>query len=134
MAQVHSEPARQESLPVCIPQNNAANRDGLRGAEICDKMKEITMQKSTHAIACLAAIAGAAMLTMSMTPASAFTLASPSLAQPLDASQIEHIWYDRWGHWHPNGYTGYGHHYGYGYAHHYGYGHRYYRYGYQRAY
>jgi hypothetical protein len=96
------------------------------------------MQKSIPTIACLAAIAGAAMLTMP-TPASAFTLASPPLAQPLDASQFQHVWYDRWGRWHPNGYYGYGHgygygRYGYGYGHRYGYGHPYYRYGYRRAY
>jgi hypothetical protein len=84
------------------------------------------MQKSTTAVVCLAAIAGASMLTMSTTPASAFTLASPTLVQPLNASQIEHVWYDHWGRWQPNGHNGYGHHYGYG--------RRYYRYGYDRAY
>lgn len=50
----------------------------------------------------LAALAGAAMLALSMGPASAFTLASPSLEQPLASSQIAKVWWDRWGRWHPN--------------------------------
>ena len=41
----------------------------------------------------LAALAGAAMLTMSMAPASAFTLASPSLSQPVAAAQIDKVWW-----------------------------------------
>jgi hypothetical protein len=50
----------------------------------------------------LAALAGAAMLTVSMGSASAFTLASPSLAQPYAAAQVEKVWWDHWGRWHPN--------------------------------
>lgn len=48
----------------------------------------------------LAALAGAALLTLSAAPVSAFTLGSPSLEQPFAASQIEPVWWDRWGRWH----------------------------------
>ena len=58
------------------------------------------MLKSTLTTTGLAALAGAAMLTLSMTPASAFTLASPSLAPPVAAAQIDRVWWDRWGNWH----------------------------------
>jgi hypothetical protein len=51
----------------------------------------------------LAAIAGAAMLAALSTPAPAFTLSSPSLDQPVASAEIEHVWWDRWGGWHPNG-------------------------------
>ena len=51
----------------------------------------------------LAALAGAAMLTMTATSASAFSLSSPSLEQPMAASHIDRVWWDRWGRWHPNG-------------------------------
>jgi hypothetical protein len=50
----------------------------------------------------LAALAGAAMLALSMSPASAFTLAAPSLEQPFAAAQIDKIWWRHgwgWG-WH----------------------------------
>jgi hypothetical protein len=64
---------------------------------------------SRHLTTCsLAALAGIAMLTLSMAPASAFTLASPSLEQPFAAAQIDkvqwhrwhhrHCWRNRWGH------------------------------------
>ena len=49
-----------------------------------------------------AALAGAAMLAISAAPASAFTLASPSLAPQIAAGNVDHVWYDRWGRWHPN--------------------------------
>ncbi len=49
-----------------------------------------------------AALAGAAMLAISATSASAFTLSSPSLEQPMASSHIDHVWWDRWGRWHPN--------------------------------
>lgn len=52
--------------------------------------------------ATLAAVAGAAMLALSATSASAFTLSSPSLAPPVASTNVEHVWWDRWGHWHPN--------------------------------
>jgi hypothetical protein len=81
------------------------------------------MLKSALTAAC---IAGAAMTTLSMTPASAFTLAAPSLAPTVASAEIDHVWWDRWGRWHPNvypyaypyvrpyGYYGYGYGYGYG--------------------
>ena len=39
-----------------------------------------------------AALAGAAMLAISSAPASAFTLTSPSLEQPVAAADIDHVW------------------------------------------
>lgn len=50
----------------------------------------------------LAAAAGAAMLAMSAAPAAAFTLSGPSLAPVVASTQIENVWWDRWGRWHPN--------------------------------
>ena len=50
-----------------------------------------------------AALAGATMMiAAASTPASAFTLSSPSLAEPVLTVDIEHVWWDRWGRWHPN--------------------------------
>jgi len=49
-----------------------------------------------------AALAGAAMLAISSAPASAFTLASPSLQAPVAGANIDKVWWDRWGRWHPN--------------------------------
>jgi hypothetical protein len=63
----------------------------------------------------IAALGGAAMLVLSMAPASAFSLAGPSLAQPGSTSQIEKVWWHRWG-WGPGpgwGYRPWG--YGWGY-------------------
>ena len=60
------------------------------------------MLKSTLTSTALAALAGAAMLTLSMTPASAFTLTSPSLAPSVAAQSVDHVWWDRWGRWHGN--------------------------------
>ena len=46
----------------------------------------------------LSAVAGAAMLALSMSPASAFTLAAPSLEQPFAAAQIDKVWWRHyWG-------------------------------------
>ncbi|GEM_PF-1851210 len=54
----------------------------------------------------LAAIAGASLLALSLAapaPASAFTLASPDLGHSFAADgQVEKVWWDRWGRWHPN--------------------------------
>jgi hypothetical protein len=63
----------------------------------------------------LAALAGAAMLALSMAPASAFTLSSPSLGQPVAASQVDKIcWNCGWhGGWHGGGWGG-GWHHGWG--------------------
>ena len=49
-----------------------------------------------------AAVAGAAMLAISSAPASAFTLSSPSLQAPVAGANIDKVWWDRWGRWHPN--------------------------------
>ncbi len=51
----------------------------------------------------LAAAAGAAlMVAASSGPSSAFTLSSPSLDQPVVSANVQHVWWDRWGRWHPN--------------------------------
>jgi hypothetical protein len=42
-------------------------------------------------------VGGAAMLALSMGPASAFTLAGPSLQQPVASAQIDKVWWRRWG-------------------------------------
>lgn len=58
----------------------------------------------------VAALAGVAMLAISASSASAFTLSSPSLEQPMASSSIDHVWWDRWGRWHPNWGPGWGWH------------------------
>lgn len=50
----------------------------------------------------LAAVAGAAMLATASTSASAFTLNSPALDRPVASADVQHVWYDAWGRWHPN--------------------------------
>jgi hypothetical protein len=63
-----------------------------------------------------AAVAGAAMLAISSAPASALTLASPSLEKPVAGANVDKVWCNRWrcGGW---GYRG-GWGYGYGYHRH----------------
>jgi hypothetical protein len=73
---------------------------------------------SRHLATCsIAALAGAAMLTLSMGSASAFTLASPSLENSVASAQVEKVWWRhywggprwgggwgyhrRWCYWHP---------------------------------
>ena len=46
----------------------------------------------------IAAIGGATMLATSLSPASAFTLAAPSLEQPVASAQIDKVWWN--GGWH----------------------------------
>jgi hypothetical protein len=58
----------------------------------------------------IAATAGVAMLVTWVAPASAFTLAAPPL-QPVASAQIDKVWWDRWGRWHPNYYRPYYHPY-----------------------
>ena len=53
------------------------------------------------------ALAGASMIAAAAGPASAFTLSGPSLGQPVAQAQVQKVWYDQWGRWHPR-------HYGYG--------------------
>jgi len=50
----------------------------------------------------LLAAVGAAMLTMSAAPASALTLSSSSPAVTTAGSDVQQVWWDRWGRWHPN--------------------------------
>jgi hypothetical protein len=57
----------------------------------------------------VAALAGVAMLAISASSASAFTLSWPSLEQPMASSHIDHVWWHhrhcwrgRWGHLHCN--------------------------------
>jgi len=51
----------------------------------------------------LAALTGATFaLAASAGPSPAFTLSAPSLAAPVAAADVEHVWWDRWGYWHPN--------------------------------
>jgi hypothetical protein len=54
------------------------------------------------------AVAGAAMVAISSVPASAFTLASPSLEAPVAGANVDKVWWDRWGNWHPGPRWGYG--------------------------
>ena len=60
----------------------------------------------------LAAAAGAALLIAAASgPSSAFTLSSPSLDQPVVTADIQQVWWDRWGRWHPNRWHPYYHRY-----------------------
>ena len=76
----------------------------------------------------IAAAAGASMLALSLSPASAFTLAGPSLQQPVASLQIDKVWWRHrgWG-WGPGAIIGglaagalvggyYGGYYGSGYG------------------
>jgi len=55
-----------------------------------------------------AALGGAAMLALSMSPASAFTLSGPSLAQPVASAQIDNICWHCGGGWHGGWHGGWG--------------------------
>ena len=48
-----------------------------------------------------AALAGATMLAVSSAPASAFTVPSPSAAPSVASADVDQVWWDRWGRWHP---------------------------------
>jgi len=51
----------------------------------------------------LAALAGATLAVLaSSAPSSAFTLDAPSLAEPVATANVEQVWWDSWGRWHPN--------------------------------
>ncbi len=56
----------------------------------------------------IAAVAGATMLAASSAPSSAFTLASPSLEQPVASADVQSVW------WHGGWHRGWGWHRGYG--------------------
>ena len=58
----------------------------------------------------IAALGGATMLALSLSPASAFTLSGPSLEQPVVSAQIDKVWWHHgwgggWG-WHHHGWGG----------------------------
>ena len=55
--------------------------------------------------ASIAALAGAAMLGLSFSPASAFTLAGPSLQQSAASAQVDKVWW-RGGGWRGGGWHG----------------------------
>jgi hypothetical protein len=59
----------------------------------------------------LIALVSASMVALAAAQASAFTLETTSFDGPSVAPQVEKVWWDRWGRWHPN-YYGYGWHYG----------------------
>jgi hypothetical protein len=59
-----------------------------------------------------AAIAGASMLALSLSPASAFTLSGPSLGQSVASAQVDKVWW-RGGGWRGGGWRG-GWHRGWG--------------------
>jgi hypothetical protein len=50
----------------------------------------------------VAALAGATLQVMASVPAEAFTLSSPSQAPAVAGADVDHVWYDAWGRWHPN--------------------------------
>ena len=49
----------------------------------------------------LAAAAAGALLSAAA-PAEAFTLSAPSSAPAVAGADVDHVWYDQWGRWHPN--------------------------------
>lgn len=51
----------------------------------------------------IAAVASGALLTAVAQPAEAFTLSAPAPAA--SQSDVQHVWYDAWGRWHPNYYA-----------------------------
>ena len=70
----------------------------------------------------LAAIAGAAMAVAGLSsPSPAFTLSSPSTAEPVIKADVQQVWYRHDYHHHY-----YHHHYYYVYDHYYGYDHTHY--------
>jgi hypothetical protein len=62
----------------------------------------LSRKTTTSGLAAIAAV----MLLATAGPLSAFTLSSPSVEQPFVKAPIEHVWWDRWGRWHPNGWDG----------------------------
>jgi hypothetical protein len=70
------------------------------------KTQEKTMLSTKLAGCSLAAVAGVAMLALSMGPAAAFTLTSPSLEHSYSSAPVEKVWWDRWHRWHGPGYWG----------------------------
>ena len=56
----------------------------------------------------IAALGGATMLALTLSPASAFTLSAPSLQQPVVSAEIDKVW------WHHGWGGGWGWHHGWG--------------------
>ncbi len=54
----------------------------------------------------LAAVAAGALLLAVAAPAEAFTLSAPAASDV--SPNVDHVWWDRWGHWHPNRPWGWG--------------------------
>jgi hypothetical protein len=65
----------------------------------------------------IAALSGAAMLALSLSPASAFTLSGPSLTQPVASVQIDKICWHCGGGWHGGWHHGWGGGWGGGWRH-----------------
>jgi hypothetical protein len=59
-------------------------------------LEDVFMSLRSLAGYSVAALAGAAMFALPLSPASAFTLSGPSLQQPVASAQIEKVWC-RWG-------------------------------------
>jgi hypothetical protein len=78
------------------------------------------MSVKTLAKYTIAAISGASMLALSLSPASAFTLSAPSLEQPVASAQIDKVWWH--GGWHHGWGGGWGWHHAWGYGGGWGYG------------
>jgi hypothetical protein len=68
----------------------------------CPGTKENSMFVRVMTGGAVAALTGVAMLVISASSASAFSLSSPSLQQPMASSHVDHVWWDSWGRWHPN--------------------------------
>jgi len=50
----------------------------------------------------VAALAGATLQVLASAPAEAFTLSAPSQAPVVAGADVDHVWWDAWGRWHPN--------------------------------
>jgi hypothetical protein len=72
------------------------------------------MSVKTLAKYTIAAISGASMLALSLSPAAAFTLSAPSLEQPVASAQIDKVWWH--GGWHHGWGGGWGWHHAWGYG------------------
>ena len=75
---------------------------------------EATMVLRILSCGAIAAVAGATMLAASSAPSSAFTLASPSLEQPVASADVQSVWWH--GGWHGGWHRGWGWHRGYGWG------------------
>jgi hypothetical protein len=82
----------------------------------CRALEENAMSVQNLAKYTVAALGGATMLALTLSPASAFTLAAPSLEAPVASAQIDKVWWHGgWGGHHGWG-GGWGWHHGYGWG------------------